>query len=170
MTQRVRGLLKRVYVVNSRAHLILLLCQSSFGYNRSMTTVTEDEWRAEWYPYESGATKDEIGPAQGYIMRDEELGDPDDSEDADARVTLEQGRAENPGFFVTATLYGWLFHTAYFPNEVEGNAGYETIKVELTALADLIPYEEDGAKRIQEKAQQLTEAVAAFEARYPVAS
>lgn len=131
-----------------------------------MNDATDKDGEPEWYAYEDGRTKDDIGPASGYILRDEELGDPEDAEDADARVTLEQGRVENPGFFVTATLYGWLFHTARFINEAEGAAGYDAIKAELNDLAEMIPYEEDGAKRIQEKAEQLTAAVAAFEGKY----
>jgi hypothetical protein len=119
-----------------------------------------------WYPYAGGNSINRIGGSAGYILRDEELGDPDDPEEADARLTLEQGRADAPGFVLTATLYGWLFHTARYPAEAEAVAAYDAMRAELTAMSDLIPYEEDGAKRIAEKADKLATAVAAFESRF----
>ena len=65
-----------------------------------------------WYSTNGGRNIDALGPENGYILRDEELGDPEEPEDADARITLEHGRVENPGFFVTAQLYGgWFFVT-----------------------------------------------------------
>ena len=131
-----------------------------------MMDSDDNDFAMEWYPYEEGQTINIIGGSNGYILRDEELGDPEDPEAADARVTLEQGRAENPGFFVSATLYGWMFHVARFAQDSAGNAAYAAIKEELTTLSALIPYEEDGQKKIQEKAARLTEAVAAFEARF----
>ena len=131
-----------------------------------MSETEEDAIEAQWRPYEEGRTINAIGGANGYILRDEEWGDPEDTEAADARVTLEQGRAENPGFFVSAALYGWMFHTARYAQESAGSAAYSAIREELTNLVALIPYEEDGKKRIEEKAATLMEAIAAFEARF----
>jgi len=125
-----------------------------------------NEEGAIWYPYAGGYTLDTIGGAGGYVRRDEELGDPDDPEEADARLTLEQGRVDAPGFVVTATLYGWLFHTMRCATEAAATAAYDAMRTELTAMSNLIPYEEDGAKRVAEKAEKLAAAVAAFESRF----
>lgn len=127
----------------------------------------DEEYEPSWYPYESGETIDEVGPERGLILRDEEFGDPEDEEDADARVTLEQGRAENPGWFVTATLYGWMFHTHPAADEAAATVAYDAIKVELTRLAALIPFEDDSD--VPGKVAALLEAVTAFEGRYAAA-
>ena len=124
-----------------------------------------EEYEGDWYGFDSGATINEYGE-YGVILRDEQLGDEDEPEDADARVTLEQGRAETPGFFITATLYGWLFVTAKRASQNEAEAVYEAMKTELVRLATLIPYEEDGKLRVQQKAQALTEAAGEFERQY----
>ena len=125
-----------------------------------------EETDAEWYPYEGGSTIGQLGGQSGFVLRDEELGDREDPEAADARLTLEQGRADNPGFFLSAALYGWMLHTLRRETRDEANATYDLLREELTRLAGLLPYEEDGAKRIALKAQQLTEAIAAFETRF----
>jgi hypothetical protein len=126
------------------------------------------EERAVWYPYAGGSTINTVGGAGGYVLRDEELGDPDDPEEADARLTLEQGRIDAPGFILTATLYGWLFHSVRYPDESEATAAYDAMRAELTAMSELIPYEEDGPKHITEKADKLGAAIAAFESRFAV--
>jgi hypothetical protein len=125
----------------------------------------DDDSKSEWYPYEGGATVGQIGPAGGYVLRDEELGDPDEEEDADARLTLEQGRADNPGFFVTATLYSWLFHTHREAGEAAGVTTYEAMKRDLTELVSLMPMEDD--RDISGKVSRLNAAIADFEVRYP---
>ncbi len=133
--------------------------------NASNASSDEGEYEPSWYAYEGGATIDEVGPERGLIVRDEEYGDPEDDEDADARLTLEQGRADNPGWFVTATLYGWLFHTHRAASESAANTAYDAIKGELAQLAAMIPYEEDRDVPIKVKA--LTAAIAEFENKYP---
>lgn len=130
------------------------------------TATQDEEWTPEWYPYEQGETIGEIGPEGGYVLRDIEYGDPEDPEDADARLTVEQGKADAPGFPVTATLYGWMYHTVRYPTQVAADAGYEAMREELERLRELLPYEEDGPKKIQEKAAALTEAISSFEARF----
>jgi hypothetical protein len=131
-----------------------------------VAAVQEDEYRPEWYPYEQGQTIGQIGPEGGYVLRDEEYGDPDDPEDADARLTIEQGKADAPGFPVTASLYGWMYHTVRYPAQEAAEAAYAAMREELERLRELLPYEEDGPKKIQEKAAALTEAVSAFETRF----
>lgn len=130
-----------------------------------MSDEEEEEYQPEWYPYEKGVTVGDIGPAHGFVLRDEEYGDPEDEEDADARVTLEQGRADNPGFFVTATLYGWLFHTQRLPDEASGTTAYEETRTELERLTEMLPYEED--RNVQEKVRLLTIEVEEFERKHP---
>ena len=131
-----------------------------------MVAVGDEEYRPEWYPYLNGQTVGETGPEEGYVLRDEEYGDPEDDEDVDARLTLEQGKADNPGFPVTATLYGWMYHTVRYPTEAEATTAYDAMKAEIERLRELLPYEEDGPKKIQQKAAALTEAITAFETRF----
>jgi hypothetical protein len=125
-----------------------------------------EETDAEWYPYEDGRTINQLGGQGGYVLRDEELGDPEDPEAADARLTLEQGRADNPGFFLTATIYGWMLTTVKRATQADANIDYDAMHVALTRLVGLLPYEEDGPKRIEAKARLLTDAIAAFESRF----
>lgn len=133
-----------------------------------MTTITDfsEETDSEWYPYEGGRTVNQLGGQSGYILRDEELGDPEDPEAADARLTLEQGRADNPGFFLTAAFYGWMVHTTRQETQAVANTTYDAMRAELTRLAGLLPYEEDGGKRIEAKTQALNAAIAQFEQQF----
>lgn len=131
----------------------------------STTHTSDEDEGGEWYPYEGGDTLDKIGPEGGFVLRDEEYGDPEDPEDADVRLTLEQGRAENPGFFVTANLYGgWMYHVVRRTVEGEADALYDAMKPELEKLAGSIPMEDD--RDIQGKVQRLVESVADFERRF----
>lgn len=127
--------------------------------------MDEDEDAGIWYPYEDGDTINDVGPEGGYVLRDEEYGDPEDPEDADIRLTLEQGKAEDPGFFLTANLYGgWLYQVTKHTSEADAAARYEAVKPDLIRLAAMIPMEED--RDIPGKVQKLTEAVADFEKRF----
>jgi hypothetical protein len=124
-----------------------------------------DDEMGSWYPYEDGDTINDIGPEGGYILRDEEYGDPDDPEDADIRLTLEQGKADNPGFFLTSNLYGgWLYQVTKYATEAEAAAQYDAAKGELVHLAAMIPMEDD--RDVQGKVQKLLEAVGEFEKRF----
>ncbi|MBC8143445.1 MAG: hypothetical protein H7Y38_18610 [Armatimonadetes bacterium] len=111
-----------------------------------------------WQPYEDGATMGQTGLVGGIITRDEELGDPEEPEDADARLTIE---TVPDGFAVTANLYGgWLQETARFGSESEAQSAFDAAKSELFHLADLIPDEEDG--NIDAAVATLNREVAAF--------
>ena len=126
---------------------------------------SNEESTGEWYPYETGETIDTLGPESGLILRDEEYGDPDEPEDADVRLTLEQGRADNPGFFLTANLYGgWMYHVARRSTEAEGIALYNAVQPELERLAGMLPMEDD--RDIPGKARLLQEAITDFERRF----
>jgi 16S rRNA U1498 N3-methylase RsmE len=118
-----------------------------------------------WYPYEEGATIRQIGPEGGFVQRDEEFGDPAEPEDADVRLTLEQGRAENPGYFLTANLYGgWLYHVARRASEADALTLFDAVKPELARLAEMLPMEDD--RNVEAKAKLLVDAAAAFEQRF----
>lgn len=131
--------------------------------------LADPDYEGIWYDYEGGATVGQIGGENGYVLRDEELGDPDDPEAADARITLEQGRVTNPGMLYSVTLYGWMFQVhKREPATTKEHAleVFDRIKTRLTEMAYLLPYEEDGQKRIEEKAAALMEAITSFESEY----
>lgn len=118
-----------------------------------------------WYSTNGGRNIDALGPESGYILRDEELGDPEEPEDADARITLEHGRVENPGFFVTAQLYGgWFFVTLCRSTQAEGEALYDALRRELENLVALLPYE--GDKNVASKVETLNTTIKNLEASY----
>ena len=106
-------------------------------------------------------------PICGLIQRDEELGDPLEPEDAEARITLEQGRDEAIEFFVTAQLYGgWLFLTVRRETKPTAEAIYDTLRAELERLAVLMPYEGEGQRDVVIRAAAAAAEAAAVEARY----
>lgn len=147
--------------------------RSGYGNAMNNNSSADEEYEGEWYPYENGATMGQVGSENGYVIRDDELGDPDDSEDADARLTLEQGRVDRPGWRFSATLYGWMFQVHEMPAETpEADAlrVFDEMKAALTRLAGLLPYEEDGQRRIEQKAAQLNAGIADFEHQYPSVS
>lgn len=118
-----------------------------------------------WYTYENGTTVGRRGPAEGSVRRDEEFGDEEEPEDADARATLEA--LTDGTFAVTANLYGgWLQETAIFATEETANVSFEDAKSELARLADLIPDEDD--KNIAAQVTALNQEVATFVARFGV--
>ena len=118
-----------------------------------------------WYSTNGGRNIDALGPENGYILRDEELGDPEEPEDADARITLEHGRVENPGFFVTAQLYGgWFFVTLRRSTQAEAEALYDALRGELEKLTALLPYE--GDRNVAGKVALLNAAIATLEAEF----
>lgn len=128
-------------------------------------TDDEEEYRPSWYPYDGGLTIGASGPEGGVTLRDEEFGDPEDDEDSDARLTLEQGRASDPGFSLTATLYGWIFHTHRAIDEADALVKYDAMKSELTRLAGMLPYEESWD--IPGRVRDLSKEIATFEQQYP---
>jgi hypothetical protein len=90
------------------------------------------------------------------VVFDEELGDPDDPEDADVRLTVE---TDDEGRFQTvANLYGgWLYLIA------PGDSRSE-LRPELERLADLIPAEDD--RDVDQKARTLLREIEAIEERF----
>ena len=120
-----------------------------------------------WYSTEGGRTIGQLGMESGIILRDEELGNPEEPEDAEARITLEQGRVGNPGFFVTAQLYGgWLFLTVRREAKPDAEAIYDTLHAELERLAGIMPYEGEGQRDVVIRATRAAAEAAAVEARY----
>ncbi len=134
-----------------------------------------DSGGGDWYAYEKGVTVGQAGPEGGMVLRDEEYGDANDAEDADARLTLEKTRTNDTSaratthakaFTITANLYGgWMLHVAGFDAEADALRAYDAMKQELETLADLIPDETD--RDIDTGMRRLTEAVTAFEERHP---
>ena len=102
-----------------------------------------------WYPYENGDTIGEVGFDGGIILRDEEYGDPNDAEYADARLTLERGGIGLESRRLTANLYGWLQAQRDYPAEAKALADFDHLKGELSRLADLIPDEDDRTIALQ---------------------
>ena len=129
----------------------------------------EDDEFAEslWYSTEGGRNLGRPGIEGGYIQRDEELGDPLEPEDAEARITLEQKGVESPLFYVTAQLYGgWLFLTVCRPTKTEAEAIYTELRAELERLASLLPFEEE--PDIEIRAAQVAAESAALESRFAI--
>lgn len=121
-----------------------------------------DEERS-WYPYEAGETAGKRGPASGRVLRDEEWGDAEEPEDADARLTLES--LPDGRFAVTANLYGgWLQETARFADEEAASAAYAGAAGELTELAGFIPEEDE--RDMAGAMERLNREVTAFAARF----
>jgi hypothetical protein len=109
-----------------------------------------------WYPHESGATIGRRGPEGGRVVQDLQLGDPNDPEDADARLTLE---SDGEGHARTiANLYGgWLYLV------IEQDA-MQTLQPELERLAALIPWE--GERDVETRVRALMQEIEALENRF----
>lgn len=126
----------------------------------------DEDYSGSWYPYEGGRSIGQAGWEDGIILRDEEMGDPDDPEDADARLTLERVSGENGSggvsFALTCSLYGFMAQTLSFGEEAAARAAFDAAKPEMERLVSLIPYEEDGAAEVARKAQALEEASRSF--------
>ena len=126
----------------------------------------EEEFEPIWYPHEAGSTVGKRGPEGGTVLADEELGDPDDPEDADARLTLERGA---DGFSVIANLYGgWLYVVAFSSDDESARQTCEALRAELETLSAMIPME--GDRDVNGKVEALLAACAEAEARYGAAS
>ena len=128
----------------------------------------DDSMESIWYSTEGGRTVGQLGMESGLILRDEELGDPLEPEDAEARITLEQGRSSMAiEFFVTAQLYGgWLFLTVRRETKPAAEAIYDALRVELERLAGIMPYEGEGQRDVVVRAAAAAAEAAAVEARY----
>jgi hypothetical protein len=131
-----------------------------------MEDMEDDEFTESlWYSTEGGRNLGRPGIEGGYIQRDEELGDPLEPEDAQARITLEQKGIDDPLFYVTAQLYGgWLFLTVGRKTKTEAEAIYTKLRAELERLASLLPFEEE--PDIEIRATQVATESAALESRF----
>jgi hypothetical protein len=117
----------------------------------------------EWYAFESGASIGRRGPEGGRVVLDMELGDPEDPEDADARLTLETDGESVAR--VIANLYGgWLYLVAERKSEADARTAFDELKPELERLSDLIPVE--GDRDIDARVGTLMKEVALVEARF----
>ncbi len=114
----------------------------------------DDETPRDWIATEGGATVGEPGPEGGRVLADAEWADPDDPEDADARLTLEE---DGLGFRTVAVLYGgWYSRSDWFLNRSEADQALEILRTDLERLAAMIPYE--GEPNIPERVKLLLDA------------
>ncbi|MGC4043852.1 MAG: hypothetical protein QM758_08590 [Armatimonas sp.] len=111
---------------------------------------------SEWYPFENGETIGHRGPEGGRVVSDEELGDSEDPEDADARLTLESD-GENYTRTIANLYGGWMYLV------VERDV-VEELRIELERLSGLIPMEDE--RDIDGKVRTLLKEIEVFEARY----
>lgn len=143
---------------NHAAFLYIIRERDISAFPRRVSGYDDRMDERTWQPCDNGATVGQTGLVGGTISRDEELGDLDEPEDADVRLTIE---TLPDGFAVTANLYGgWLQETARFATEAEARTAFSAAKPELFRLADLIPDEEDG--EIDAAVEALNSEVAAF--------
>lgn len=127
--------------------------------------MDEENQPSLWYSTEGGRNLGKPGIEGGFIQRDEELGDPMEPEDAEARLTLECTADEPRHFYVTAQLYGgWFFLTVRRETRSDADALYETLRAELERLAALLPYE--GERDTEVRAAHVIAEAAALESRY----
>jgi len=124
----------------------------------------DDEIQRDWIATEGGATIGEPGPEGGRVLADSEWADPDDPEDADARLTLEE---DGLGFRTVAVLYGgWYSRSDWFLNRADADQALETLRNDLEGLATMIPFE--GEPDIPERVKVLLDAATqAHEKRLP---
>jgi hypothetical protein len=121
-----------------------------------------EEFEPVWYPYEAGVTAGKRGPEGGVVLSDEELGDPEDPEDADARLTLERS---DKGFSLVGNLYGgWLYVVAEVADETDARRNLEELRGDLETLSAAIPMED--SRDVKGKVDALLAACAEVESRY----
>jgi hypothetical protein len=90
-----------------------------------------------WREYDEGFSIGTSGADVGVIVRDEEHGE-------GARLTLEED-GSFAAFSITCNVYGWMFHTRYFADEVEAYDQFELMKTDLDEILKTIPPEVDDA-------------------------
>lgn len=112
-----------------------------------------------WRPFvDQDGNREERGTEGGVIVLDE-AHDPHG-----ARITLERDAKAAP-FAITCGLYGWMFHTRFFKTLDEAMQAYEAMKVELSVLVSLVPFETD--PEVDAKCRALTDAIGGFIGRNP---
>ena len=100
-----------------------------------------DDRERGWYAMDGGGTIGQRGPGKGTIIADAEYGDPGDTEDADARLTLE--RLPDGTFVLTGQVYPWAYGQSAAATEAEADEIAELIRKRLEVLADAIPDEDE---------------------------
>ena len=122
-----------------------------------------DDRERGWYAMDGGGTIGQRGPGKGTIIADAEYGDPGDTEDADARLTLE--RLTDGTFVLTGQVYPWAYGQSAAATEAEADEIAELIRKRLEVLADAIPDEDE--RDLLQKTTRLQQLCADFEAEYP---
>ena len=107
-----------------------------------------------WVPFDDGKT---IGTrhASGVIVADERHTD-------GARVTIEDWGNHCE---VVWGVFGWAFGTAFFAKGAATDAGYESIKVRVAEILDLIPMKDDS--EVETKSASVTRAIWKLTEDYP---
>ena len=117
--------------------------------------MMDDETPRAWIPTEGGTTIGAAGPEGGRVVQDVEWADPDDPEDADARLTVE---VSGEATVVVAQLHGgWMRRVERFATSTSAEQGTQWLRTELERLAGMIPYEED--RDVPRKVRELLAAV-----------
>lgn len=106
---------------------------------------------ANWYSSDEGKTIGLRGTEDGTITRDEEH--PEGS-----RMTLERD-ARTP-FAITCGIYGWAVHTCFFSDEATAQSTFEEMKVAVSDILRMLPYNED--PELEAKCHAVAEAISAF--------
>jgi hypothetical protein len=122
-----------------------------------------DERERSWYAMDGGATIGQRGPGKGTVIADAEYGNPGDTEDADARLTLE--RLPDGSFVLTGQVYPWAFGQAVASTDDIADVVAEQMRKRLEMLAMSIPDEDE--RDLVQKATTLQQLCAEFEADYP---
>src|SRR5947208_716498 len=105
-----------------------------------------------WAVIDNGATIGTRGSEDGIIERDEEHSD-------GARITLERD-SRNASFSITCGIYNWMFHTRYFGTPEQASEAFETMKLELGNILDLIPLKSD--PEVDAKCERVVDAIQDF--------
>lgn len=109
-----------------------------------------------WHGFDEGKSIGTLGSEGGVTFRDEE-------HDAGARITLERDTRIAP-FAITCGLYGWFFHTCFFPAEAVAEEAFAAMKIEMQKIIDLlsgVADEREGAE------SRVYDAISGFVDRFP---
>jgi hypothetical protein len=110
-----------------------------------------------WNPFDEGKSIGRRGSEEGIIIRDEEHGD-------GSRITIERDGNIAP-FSITCGIYGWMVHTRFFSSEKEATQEYETMKVSLNEILNMIPLEDE--PEVEEKMDAVNKVLSNFVEQYP---
>jgi len=111
-----------------------------------------------WRLFRDGAKKGQTGSEKGTIVRDLE-------HSGGARISLERDTPRVP-FAITCGIYGWMVHTRFLENEVEGLKGFEEMKDALAKiLLETIPENHD--PQMERKIEGVRTALNRFIEDYP---